>query len=755
LPLLPIPRFPSRADLIRSLFALALVQPPAGTITGTVVDAQGGAGLRRVSVRLQTDGRTVATDDEGRFEIRDVAPGRHELYVSAVDFMLVKRNVTVAAGETADITIPITEGTGTYTETVIVRGSAAATRTQPEVAAEQTLGSFDLQQLRGLLTNDPMRAIQVLPGVATGDDFRSEFSVRGAGVTQMNFTFEGVSTPFLVHTVQQVRETGSVAMVNGDVLDEVSLLSGAYPERFGNRLGAELDFRMREGTRDHVQSHVSVSATDAAAVVEGPLGGSGRGSWLASARKSYLDLVLKRIYPTQGVGFGFEDVQAKFVYDVTPRHQIQFAITGGQSELDRDPGPLGAGDVQIGDNASAVGVLTWRYLPSATFALHQRVAVTVNDFRNTTKDAAELDHGRSRDLLYRADWMYAPRTAVTFEGGGEARASAMALLDQRLSGGAFQIREGFDESATSASAYVQARLRLPGGGSLVPGARLDHWSLSGHTAASPWIATSWPLSSSLTLRAGGGLYRQEPGFLETRGLHGTPSLDGQRAWDVDAGLEGRVGSASRWQVTLYDREDRGVFRLPNAEGRVINGVYVPGSLTTRYVNALDGHARGVEALVQHRAPNGLSGWAAYSYGVNRYTDRTSAESFWGDFDQRHAVNVYGTYRFSDRVSASARFRAGSNFPATGYYREQDGVDYATSARNELRVPYYARLDARLNRTFTWERKRLTLFLEGLNVLDRENVRVGIPSVNRRTLAATNLFDTMVPIVPSIGLLLEF
>jgi outer membrane receptor for ferrienterochelin and colicin len=308
---------------------------------------------------------------------------------------------------------------------------------------------------------------------------------------------------------------------------------------------------------------------------------------------------------------------------------------------------------------------------------------------------------------------------------------------------------------------VQARVRVPGGGSLVSGARLDHWSLTGHTGASPWLATSWPLAPSLTLRAGGGLYRQEPGFLETRGLHGTASLDGQRAWDADAGLEGRIGSSSsgssgsRWQVTLYDREDRGVFRLPNVEGRVINGVYVPGSLTTRYVNALDGHARGVEALVQHRAPNGLSGWAAYSYGVNRYTDRATDESFWGDFDQRHAVNVYGTYRFSDRVSASARFRAGSNFPATGYYREQDGVDYATSARNELRVPYYARLDARLNRTFTWERKRLTLFLEGLNVLDRENVRVGIPSVNRRTLVATNLFDTMVPIVPSIGLLLEF
>ena len=51
---------------------------------------------------------------------------------------------------------------------------------EKSVPAQQTLGSADIQNLRNLLTNDPMRAIQVLPGVTTGDDFRSEFAVRGS-----------------------------------------------------------------------------------------------------------------------------------------------------------------------------------------------------------------------------------------------------------------------------------------------------------------------------------------------------------------------------------------------------------------------------------------------------------------------------------------------------------------------------------------------------------------------------------------------
>jgi len=110
---------------------------------------------------------------------------------------------------------------------------------------------------------------------------------------------------------------------------------------------------------------------------------------------------------------------------------------------------------------------------------------------------------------------------------------------------------------------------------------------------------------------------------------------------------------------------------------------------------------------------------------------------------------------SDRLSFSARFRAGSNFPVTGYWTERDGLDYVASERNTLRVPPYSRLDVRMNRTFTWEHRRLTLFVEGLNVANRGNVRAILPSVDRRTFQASRLFEPMVPLVPSVGGLIAF
>jgi len=133
----------------------------------------------------------------------------------------------------------------------------------------------------------------------------------------------------------------------------------------------------------------------------------------------------------------------------------------------------------------------------------------------------------------------------------------------------------------------------------------------------------------------------------------------------------------------------------------------------------------------------------------------SGERFWGDFDQRHTLNAYGLYRYSDRASFVAKLRVGSNFPIPGYYGESGGAYFVTDVRNTERLPVYGRLDLRANRTFTWSQRRLTLFAEVINVLNRDNMRFTPPGINTLTRAATTPFDSMLPIVPSVGALIEF
>jgi len=732
----------------------AAAQNEPGTIRGTVVDARDGSPIRQVAVRLENGASTQTTDD-GRFELREVAPGPHELYVSVVDFMLVKRTVTVASSEILELTIPVAPGTGTYTEAVTVRPGTLFDST-PAAVAGQSLPSGELQQLRGLITNDPFRAVQVLPSVASGDDLRSEFTVRGFAIDHMNFTFEGVAAPFLVHTVQGIHDSGSIAMVNGDILDDITLSTGSYPERFGGRTGAELDFKVQEGSRDGTKSHVSVSFTDAAFVVEGPLGGkkaTAKGSWLLSVRKSYLDRLIKRLDPTNDFAFGFTDVQAKTVYDLNPRHQLQFAMTAGRSRLDRQPDDLADLEVKDGRNSTGLGVVTWRYIASPKLILTQRLAGTTNVFRNTSRTGVEVDRGSAARVAYRLDWSFASTGRLTFDGGGEASRSN-EMKKGRQPQPVVEMFEDFSAHTVAESAFVQAHTRL-GSATLTVGTRIDHWHLADGVFTSPWAQVIVPIAESVRLRLGTGIYRQELGLQQTRGLRAGDDLRPEHATDFDAALDGQLSRTLRWQISAYDREDRDLIWLPNAEFKVVDGRLIRPSTSSRYQNALDGHSRGVEWLLQRRSSNGLSGWISYAVSYTKYHDRTSGETFWGDWDQRHTVNLYGSYRFTSKLSASGRFRYGSNFPAPGYWEARDGGYFVGTARNTLRVKPYSRLDLRANRTFEWQEKRLTLFIELINVYDRDNLRFASGGINGRTFEVFGLFDSMFPRIPSAGFLLEF
>jgi hypothetical protein len=740
---------------VSPLIVLALALQFTGSIRGTVVDTRDGAPVGQVAVRLQTSGEQVVTGDDGVFVFERVSPGDHELYVSAVDFILVKRAIRVENEVRTAVTIALSEGTGTYSEAVDVRGTAPPARREPGVPASEVLSGRELQALRGVLANDPLRAVQMLPAVAASDDFRSEFAIRGGGLAQMSFTFEGIATPFLLHTVQQVHDSGSVAMINGDVVEEIAVANGSYPQRHGNRTAAEIGFRLREGSRDRTQTHVSVSAIDASAVAEGPIGRTKRGSWLGTARKSYLDLIVDKLYPEQNISFGFIDSQTKVVYDLTPRHQLQLTTTAGRSRLERKPDTLGAGTLRDADNRSVVSVFTSRYQASPRFSIEQRAAFINNTFGNSSRDGAELDGGDAQDIAYRADALYALAPAVMVTTGGELRRSTASEREQRLVAGRFQSRESFSASAINGSIFAQVQFRAVERGSVTPGVRIDRRGLTNSVTASPWIQSLWNVARGLSFRAAGGIYRQEPEFVQVLGLRGTPSLQLERAVHTDIGLEGRLGAAARWQVTLYNRSDRGLVRLPDAENRIVNDTFVPASLTSRYRNSIDGYARGVEWLMQRQSPNGMSGWISYALGFVRYRDTVSGERFWGDFDQRHTINAYGNFRKSDRLSFSARFRAGSNFPTAGYWAERDSVYYQSSERNALRIPSYSRLDVRMNRTFTWNQKRLTLFVEAINLLNQDNVRFQSPSVNRRTFEAAGLFESMAPLIPSVGILIDF
>jgi hypothetical protein len=730
--------------------------PASSIVKGIVIDAATGSPLTRVLVTDEGTGKSVVTGSDGRFELA-VPPSVRRLRASVVGYALAQREIGATDGQAVEVTIALVGGTGTYEESVTVSGDRFRSA-DPGAPAQQVLASGDIQNLRGVLADDPLRAVQVLPGVATGDDLRSEFSVRGSNFSHMHLTVDGFTTPYLLHAVRAVEDassSGSIAMINSDILQDVALVSGGYVQRSGNRTGALVEFNVRSGSRDRPQVRAAVSGTNASVVAEGPLGSrtSRRGSWLVSGRQSYLDLVIDRLVQDQ-VQFGFSDAQVKLQYDLSASDRVDLTVLTGRSRLEEPAEEIDANDLHLGLNASAVAIGRWRRTMART-VLSAGLLGGVNRFRNETLSGATLDDGNEEQAAGRFDVRRQVSASIELETGADVDVFWESRRRQRPAGATFRVVNDYSGKGTRLGAYTTARWAIHPAFSIMPGVRVDHWTLTDQSTTSPWLQADWRLARATTIRAAAGRYQQFPHFEQVIGAWGTPGLERERAVHVDVSVARTLSDSVRVQLAVYDREERDFLRRPGAETRVENGRLIRGSTSARYENRLNGHARGIELMLQRLDSNGFSGWVSYAYGKHQYHDFVSEEVFWGDLDQRHTVNIYGLYRLSPRTSVSGKLRTGSNFPAPGYYTESGGRYYLSDTRNDLRIPSFARLDLRANRTFSWTTRRLTLFAEVINVLNRENLRYHPPSIDPRTFEARRLFESLLPVVPSAGLLFEF
>lgn len=735
------------------------------TIAGVVIDDRTDQPIKGVAISVENQSIVVDTDTDGRFSLS--APrGRQTIAAAVIGYALLRTEVDLAEAP-LDMTIRLSEGAGEYRERVTVSGSLR--RESDSVPGGTSLYGRELETLRGSVLDDPLRAIQSLPSATATDDFHSEFAVRGNPFRYVGLVVDGVPTRYLMHTAQ-VDDGGSIAMINSETLGSVSLLPGSYPQRTGRQLGAEVDLATREGSREEFRGRVGLSGTSATALGEGPIA-SGKGSWLASIRRSYLNYLIDRIDPDTGFAFGFVDAQGKVAYDLTPRHQVAITALLGRAVFEENEPDLGVNEIRTGISRAWLSSLSWRYLPSTRWAITQRLYYTGLHFDYDNPSGATLDSARFSRVGWRADGSFTPATRAVVEFGGdfEHLDGRNDIRRQISDAGGPVALSAYEEQARAGSVYTQVRIEVHPRVTVTPGGRLDHWSLTDSGKASPWVNAEWRASDRTRVRGGTGLYRQFPDLDQVFGIRGGgPGLRPERALHLDGGVEQALPGQTRVLFSVYSRRERDVLWTPGAEPRLSSrGAILPGAFDAPWVNALSGEARGVEVVVRRDATGGFSGFAGYAFSRLKYTDTGTGESFWGDADQRHTLSLYGSYRLSSKSSVSARYRYGSNYPVTGYIGlpsprlgEPPVVDGQplflglTTERNGLRLPAYSRLDVRADRAFTFSGRRLVAFVDIANVLDHRNLRNTSYAIDGagRVLGRAG---TLLPFVPSGGLVIEF
>jgi hypothetical protein len=732
----------------------------AANLRGRVVDARTGEPIAKVRVIVSGTELSTTTDDNGEFAFDNLPAGPVDLYITTVTFGLVKKTITVAASNNPVFEIALNESAAALTESVTI-SAGPFDRTETNAPSEQTLNKRELQELSSVLVSDPLRAAQALPGVAANDDYRSEFGVRGAGFDRVGLYVDGILTDNFVHTIAGgYPDTGSLSVINADTLDSVTLLSSAFPARFGYRSGSILDVSTREGNRVKPAGRFTAALSGLGGVVDGPFDG-GRGAYLFAARKSYLGYLVRRFNDqfentNNPPVLSFADGQGKLIYDLTKQDQVGFSVILGDFNFDRnrDRDLLGFNQVFRGNTRNLMVNGFWTRTLSPNSFFQTRVFGLRSTFKNTNRNENTLQDGTRNQFGVRFDVSH-QLNANRLEAGIYIR-----RLSVNSTNNFFDFFDGspveslsFDRSGVEQGYYVQNTWTNERHGlALTGGLRLEHSDVTSETNLAPRGSFAWTIDKAWKLRFGAGRYYQFPDFEQMFGRFGNPDLKSERATHFNAGVERSLGNRTRILAEVFDREDRELFFSLN-EPRLFNGFVTFNEFP--FQNSLNGHARGFELTVQRRSANRFGGWVSYAFMRTELTDARDALVFPSDTDQRHTVNAYANYRFNDTWNLSSELRYGSGQPIPGFFGQDSQGYFLTAERNQTRVPFYNRVDVRLSKAFLFKRWKMTLTGEVLNVLNRHNVRyAGFDFFNFDGRVFGQL-DRVFPILPSAGVVIEF
>ncbi|MGE0441457.1 MAG: TonB-dependent receptor [Gemmatimonadales bacterium] len=717
---------------------LAVVaDPPADTggyrvHRGTVVDSADGTPVVLATASVGPARTTTGAD--GRFAIGTAT--RAPLRIRAIGY--APRSVPAPAGErdTLDYGVITLAAIPFRLADVVVSPSRFASGTVAVTA--RTVDRETLERTTQI-GEDAYRAINRLPGVGNNDN-TAAFRVRGAPHDELYVSLDGLvlDEPFHLKDFDN-----ALSILDPQALGGVELITGGFPARFGDRLTGVLAFSSVDRLPGPEQHQVGLSIGTVRALGSGGFDGE-RGSWLASVRRGYLDLILAIADPSSNVRPRYFDAFGKVTWRVATdlalslhglaaQDGLNFQEDVDEPDIDSRYGNVhtwarlrttGAGRFRV-DAVGSVSHLSWQRLGTRVSPLDNAPDLFVDDRRSLTTVGL-----RTETSYEFAPWLVGA-------GGAEVRTGhadyAYLNWQRSFASTASGWVQRFDSTAadrdvtgTTAGGFLTARIR-PGAGLIVEaGGRFDHWSTTAETAWAPRFLAVWSPVEGLSLRGAWGRYAQGQGLHQLQVQDGVDTFrPAERAEHRVAGVDLALDGRHDVRLEGYQRRYRAVRpRFVNLDG---SQELFPELNYDRFLLAPErSDVRGVEASV--RGFERRVTWSAV-YQWQRGRDRLAGEWTAREFDQRHAASVDVGWQAGEKWYLSGAVIYHSGWPYTDaeftVKALPDGslvLGRNTGPINANRLPAYHRVDLRATRDFPVGHGRIRAFLEIFNVFDRENLR---------------------------------
>jgi len=609
---------------------------------------------------------------------------------------------------------------------------------------------------------------------------------------------DGVEIPILYHFF------GLTSVINPEFLERIDFYPGGFGARYGRATAGIVDITSRDLSCDNIHGSLKIDVLDTAAYTCVPVG-----EWhvAAAGRRSYIDLLLPLVLDRMPVGQGqsrftlspvFWDYQAK-ASRVLGNHNLEiFAFGSSDGASISRQGAAQSIDFSFGMNTVFHRLELrdrWRLGEHTTLTSmvapgweHQGFGAESNDLGLASSLGLNV-----WSLNWREDFTTQLWSWLTFNAGID-HAFGWAKLNLNIPSVSSQrsfpapaeippIQARHDAINGVTQGYYAELVAKPWSRlTLVPGLRIEHYDFeqTHDLTPLPRMTARLQVLEGTTLKAAYGIYSQLPPQQMMIAGIGNPALLPERAQHFVIGVEQTLTSLLNLDVQgFYLKRDNLISSSGNVT--ITHGHAIPQI----WSNEGAGRSYGLEVLLRYLATpdSNFYGWIAYTLSrsllrdhapgttytsndtdtgaqsVSPYETRATSE-YLNPYDQEHILTVVGQWILPWGLQAGFRFRLVSGSPTTpqrnaSIYYDADSNSYLadpnTVQRNSARLPTFNQLDVRIDKTWTHDLWRMTLFLEVLNVYNASNPE----AVQYDYRYQSQAYLSLLPIIPVLGIKGDF
>lgn len=693
------------------------------TLSGHIYDAANGEPLIGANAYVPALKIGTATNTYGFFSLT-LPIGTHEVIFRWGDLENDTMTVNLTANQSLEINL--SESKATQIETVEINAKRGENTNSTKIGQIE-LDMDQIKKLPAFLGEvDPLKIIQLLPGVSSVSEGGQGFYVRGGGPDQNLVLLDEA----LVYNASHL--FGFFSVFNSDAIKNVNLIKGGMPANYGGRLSSVLEVNMKEGNNKQFKVTGGLGLISSRLTLEGPLK-KDRGSFIVSARRTYLDVLMKAFIkdssPFAGTSYFFYDFNAKLNYKFGEKDKVYLSAYYGKDKF-----KFGNKEDDFTVNmpwGNGIVSLRWNHLFSSK--LFMNVSATMTDYLFSFGSAqndflVELKSG-IRDLGGKVDFSYFPSTRHRIKWGADYVYHTFTPVSVSAKQGETVFDTGLAQKLYSheSALYALDEFDINEYIKVNVGLRYSMYQFTGpftrfikqigsasdstiqypkgdviqfYHGLEPRVTGRILMKDKSSIKFG---YMYNNQYVHLTSLSAVslptdiwyPSTDiakPQRGWQASLGYF-RDFNEGRWETSVevyYKHMDN----LIEYKQGALPGDNVSDN-TDNLLTFGKGWSYGAEFFIK-RVFGKLTGWVGYTWAkTERYFPDLQEDPFPAKYDRRHDLTVVGTYELNPHwtFGMSFIFATGNTLTLpTSWYTQNQDLLFNYGDRNSTRMAPYHRLD---------------------------------------------------------------